>query len=536
VTVEWQLRCAIYTRRSSEEGLEKGFNSLEAQREACEAYLHSQAHRGWIVLPHEFNDAGYSGGNLERPALKSLLAMVENSAVDVVVVYRIDRLSRSLMDFVRVVETLDRQGVALVSVTQQFNTATPIGQLTQNILLSFAQFERELTGERIREKIAASKRRGMWMGGMAPMGYDAVDGKLVLNPHDAATVRRIFGSYLEEETIPRLARRLRREGVVTALRYSAAVNLHGGRSFSRGHLAALLSSPVYIGHVPHKTTSYPGQHEPLIDGVTWGAVQAQLVANAQEIRRNARSGPALRGLLVSERGRPFHHAHASKNGRRYRYYVEQVSTVERPVRLSADEIEETVLQGLRALLMNERRTIDRLGGAAPVHLPAAIAGIRLMRRALLSPSALEKARVALRQVELHRDRLVVTVSTQAMRRLVGLPAADGNESADFEVRTKTRPPKPGRRKIKVIVAEGESQPADPSLIAAVVRARSWMDKLIAGEVRSVAEICRYTRFSEGYVRSLLPLAFLPPATVEAMFSGMDEAALFDSKRTTQIRV
>lgn len=534
MTGERRLRCAIYTRRSSDEGLEQSFNSLDAQREACEAYVRSQAHQEWATLRTTFDDAGYSGGNMNRPALRSLLAMIEAAAVDVVVVYKIDRLTRSLTDFAKIAEILERQKVSLVSITQQFDTVTPLGQLALNVLLSFAQFERELTGERIREKIAASKRHGMWMGGMPPIGYDAIDGRLVVNAHGADTVRRIFSLYLEEGTVPRLARRLQSENIHTAHRYSAQGAAHGNRPFSRGHLPALLSNPIYVGRVAHKEASYPGQHEPLIERGTWQAVQARLATNAQEVRDSPRRRPALSGLLVSERGRPFHHAHASKRGRRYRYYVEKVATVLRPVRLPADEIEEAVTRSLRTLLADERKAIERLGGAEPAHLPRALAAIRLLRRELASPRALERARAALRRVEYHRDRLALTVSVPAARRLAGLPDVEGDRTLEFEVTTVKPAARRGRRRMKVVVAEGELPPKDLSFVAAVVRARAWADRLIAGEVQSVAEICRNGPFSESYVRKVLPLAFLPPTAVEAMLSDLDEARLMECKRTTQI--
>ena len=267
-----QFRCAVYTRKSSEEGLEQDFNSLEAQREACEAYVRSQAHEGWKLIPDRFDDGGFSGGNMDRPGLQRLMTLVADGKIDIIVVYKIDRLTRSLTDFARLAEVLDKQGVSFVSVTQQFNTTTSMGRLMLNVLLSFAQFEREITGERIRDKIAASKKKGMWMGGPVPMGYDVKDRQLVINGPDASIVSSIFSLYLDEGNVPALLDRLSRDKIVTAPRTSAKGKLSGGKPFTRGHLYKLLSNPIYIGRVPHRTTSHPGQHQPIIDKAVWDRV------------------------------------------------------------------------------------------------------------------------------------------------------------------------------------------------------------------------------------------------------------------------
>jgi len=266
------FRCAIYTRKSSEEGLEQDFNSLEAQREACEAYVRSQAHEGWKLLPDRFDDGGFSGGNMERPALKQLMDKIRAREIDTIVVYKIDRLTRSLTDFARLAELLDQHKVSFVSVTQQFNTTTSMGRLMLNVLLSFAQFEREITGERIRDKIAASKRKGMWMGGVPPMGYDVKDRQLVLNEADAETIRTIFRLYLETKTVPALMERLDQDHIRTAKRYSAKGNHYGERPFTRGHLYKLLTNPIYIGRVPHGKMSHRGLHRAIIEKPLWDAV------------------------------------------------------------------------------------------------------------------------------------------------------------------------------------------------------------------------------------------------------------------------
>src|SRR4029077_13511300 len=273
-------RCAIYTRKSTEEGLEQDFNSLHAQREACEAFILSQRHEGWRVLPQAYDDGGYSGGTMDRPALSRLLEAAQSGTVDIIVVYKVDRLTRSLVDFARMVELFDANGLSFVSVTQQFNTTTSMGRLTLNVLLSFAQFEREVTGERIRDKIAASKKKGRWMGGLVPLGYDLKNRTLVINEPQAETVRTLFRLYLELETVRRLKEEADRRGLVTKRRPQATGAITGGESFTRGHLYQLLSNPLYAGEVRHKGATYPGQHPAIVDRETFAAVQQRLAQNA----------------------------------------------------------------------------------------------------------------------------------------------------------------------------------------------------------------------------------------------------------------
>src|SRR5271154_1212237 len=269
-------RCAVYTRKSSEEGLEQDFNSLHAQREASEAFIKSQQGEGWRLVKTAYDDGGLSGGNMERPALQRLLTDIRSGLIDVVVVYKVDRLTRSLADFAKMVEVFDAQGVSFVAVTQQFNTTTSMGRLTLNVLLSFAQFEREVTGERIRDKIAASKRKGIWMGGCPSMGYDVTDRRLVINQAEAATGRQIYQRYLKTGSVPKLKRELDRDGVVSKIRVSRNGIRSGGLSFSRGALYELLSNPIYIGEIRHKRERHPGQHEAILDRKLWERVQRKL--------------------------------------------------------------------------------------------------------------------------------------------------------------------------------------------------------------------------------------------------------------------
>jgi site-specific DNA recombinase len=350
-------RCAIYTRKSSEEGLEQEFNSLDAQYESCLAYVTSQKAEGWIPIKGRYDDGGFSGGNLERPGLRQLMADIEAGKVDTVVVYKIDRLTRSLMDFAKLVEVFDRHGVTFVSITQSFNTTTSMGRLTLNVLLSFAQFEREVTGERIRDKIAASKKKGMWMGGFAPVGYNIADKKLVMDPESAPLVQMLFERYHALGCVSALKRELDREGITSRVWSSSTGLQHGGASFSRGILYKILRNPVYIGQISHKGIIYEGQHEAIIGNELWNNVQAQMVGHAARSRGRASVPMAelLKGKIFDPDGRPYSPTYTSKGNRRYRYYISQnlLQCRDHPkgilARLPAQELEDTVLNGIMSI-------------------------------------------------------------------------------------------------------------------------------------------------------------------------------------------
>src|SRR5436190_2267705 len=309
------VRCAIYTRKSSEEGLEQEFNSLQAQREACEAFINSQRHEGWVCLRAAYDDGGFSGARMDRPALQRLLADIAAGRVDTIVVHKIDRLTRSLADFAKIVEILDARGASFVSVTQQFNTTTSMGRLTLNILLSFAQFEREVIGERIRDKIAASKKKGMWMGGIPPLGYRAQDGKLLVIEREAVIVRMIFRRYAELGSVRLLKEELEARGIKSKSWTSASGHLIGGKPFSRGALYLMLQNRLYRGEIVHKGQSHPGEHAPIIDQPLWDAVQAQLASNAaaRNSGTRTRQPSLLAGLLFDGDGNRMTPTHAVKN-------------------------------------------------------------------------------------------------------------------------------------------------------------------------------------------------------------------------------
>jgi len=355
-----RVRCAIYTRKSSEEGLQQEFNSLRAQREACEAFINSQRHEGWTCLRAAYDDGGFSGATLDRPALQRLLADIAAGRIDTVVVYKIDRLTRSLADFAKIVEILDTRGASFVSVTQQFNTTTSMGRLTLNVLLSFAQFEREVIGERIRDKIVASKRKGMWMGGVPPLGYRARDRKLVIIDSEAELVRSIFRRYAELGSVRLLKDELEARGVTTRAWTSASGRRVGGKPFSRGALYLILQNRIYRGEIVHKGQSHPGDHPPIIDQPLWEAVQAQLAGNTTQRYPGTRTRQLrlLDGMLFDRDGNRMTPTHAVKKGTRYHYYVSRPlitkDQTERSAgrRIPAGEIEQIVTSRVRQWLLD----------------------------------------------------------------------------------------------------------------------------------------------------------------------------------------
>ncbi len=427
-----KLRCAIYTRKSSEEGLEQEFNSLHAQREACEAYIASQRSEGWVVVRDPYDDGGVSGGTLERPALKQLLDDIEDGLVDVVVVYKIDRLSRSLMDFARLVEVFDRNGVTFVSVTQSFNTTTSMGRLTLNILLSFAQFEREVTAERIRDKIRASRQKGMWMGGIVPLGYRVDSRKLVVEEAEAATVRMIFERFVSIGSATVLAKALAAEDVRT----------RSGKLIDKGFLYKLLNNRVYIGEAVHKGESYPGEHQGIIDRALWDKVHAILQTSPRRRASNTRAQtPALlKGLIFGPDGAAFSPTHTRKGGKLYRYYVSQ-SVLKRgadacPIgRVPAAEVETAVIDQLRGLLRAPEIIIGTWRAARPEIDGLAEAEVREALDELdpiwdeLFPA--EQARIVqllVERVDLAANGVAIRLRTQGLASLVADLSAIGTDS------------------------------------------------------------------------------------------------------------
>ncbi len=368
MSAQKKLRCAIYTRKSSEEGLEQDFNSLDAQREACAAYIASQKHEGWRLVTKSYDDGGISGGTLDRPGLQELIADIEAGKVDQIVVYKIDRLTRSLIDFAKLIERLDAAGASFVSVTQSFNTSTSMGRLTLNVLLSFAQFEREVTAERIRDKIAASKRKGLWMGGVVPIGYKANGRTLEIVESEAKTVRCLYDLYLKNENIRLVKERADRLGIKSAIRKSSMGICKGGQSMTRGQIHHILTNPIYAGLIRHKSETFEGEHPAIIPKVLWGEVQQKLqdgAARTRQVTKATSSSLPLSGKIFDENGYKLTPSHAKKGAKRYRYYVssdltkQNIDHRDKGWRLPAKQIEDTVL----SILINYVKVTDFLTGA-----------------------------------------------------------------------------------------------------------------------------------------------------------------------------
>ena len=529
-----RLRCAIYTRKSSDEGLDQSFNSLDAQREACEAFIKSQKHEGWQLIPTHYDDGGYSGGTMERPALTRLLDDIDAGQVQVVVVYKVDRLTRALTDFAKMIERFDASGTSFIAVTQQFNTTTSMGRLTLNVLLSFAQFEREVTGERIRDKIAASKQKGLWMGGYVPLGYDAKDRTLVINPKEAETVRTIFKQYLELGAVRVLKTHLDEAGIVSKVRVNAAGHKTGGQSIARGALYTLLKNHHYIGQIAHKGAHYEGQHAPIIDAHTWDAVQRKLEDNrnthAHALR--AQSPNLLAGRLFDDKDNAMSPSHAVKNGKRYRYYTSQAVVQLRPetggsiTRLPADDIERVVIQDLLHALT------DRITEHTLLDPDASIAQrLALTERATALADTLPDDRATLRaliqKVTAGQNGVRVDIATAALANVLGvdLPGADAPHTIKRSIRVRLRR---CRGEAKLITGPGhetDTSPPRTSLLKALARAHDWNQRLIRGEARSIRQLADEASVTEGYVRHLLPLAGLAPDLVETVLDGSAPSTL-----------
>jgi site-specific DNA recombinase len=523
-------RCAIYTRKSSEEGLEQDFNSLHAQREACEAFIKSQAGEGWRLLKTAYDDRALSGGTMERPALQRLLGDVSQGVIDVVVVYKVDRLTRSLADFAKIVEVFDAHGVSFVAVTQQFNTTTSMGRLTLNVLLSFAQFEREVTGERIRDKIAASKQKGMWMGGLVPLGYDVIDRRLEVNQSEAQQVLEIFRRYLELGSVRLLMEDLNHRGVRSKVRVAKNGRKSGGNPFFRGALYVLLSNPLYVGEIRHKGFLHPGLHESIVDRRLWEKTQHLLRSQAVRSASRATKSVAspLMGRLFDERGVGLTPSHAVKGARRYRYYVSRdlikgtvADSAGHRWRLPAPEIERTVVASACQIL-SDRTAIAPAAqaiGLADDRLPSLFSVAAAWRERLQSEVEAGGALKALvDRVDLTDTGIRVSLKVP-IPDSVTRPAAYAHEL----IITRFFPMTIRRRGVGMrLVIEGNHAPApraDSALLKAVARARQWSEDLLMGRAKSVAKIAEREGVSDRYVRRLTRLAFLAPQIVEAIVAG-----------------
>jgi len=527
-------RCAIYTRKSSEEGLEQSFNSLEAQREACRAFVLSQKHEGWSAINDRYDDGGFSGGTMERPALQQLLADILAGKVNTVVVYKVDRLTRSLTDFSKIIEVFDSNGVSFVSVTQAFNTTTSMGRLTLNVLLSFAQFEREVTGERIRDKIAASKKKGMWMGGVVSLGYDCVDRKLIVNPPEAETVREIFRQYVRLGSVMKLKQHLNREQVRSKVRTSKDLGASEGATFSRGSLYHLLNNRIYIGETVHRGESYPGQHEAIVPRELWNQASDLLRSNNKTHRskKSQSTSSMLSGIVFDTKGVRFTPTHAVKSGKRYRYYTSQASmqkTGETPeiTRFPAQELERLVASQGHLLLQSPDKCTVALDGSPEKDVAAERARNLAKKWPELEISKQhEFIRTVLRRVVVGQTKIWIEFNpTKLAEALLGhkpgsVAVAGEPEPNIIKVATDFKPLRRGSELCLVVLKNSSSEGTPiPSLVKAVAYARDWYEKIVAGEIGTIVELARKSGIGTTYAKRILRYAILSPQITESILSG-----------------
>ncbi len=485
-----QLRCAVYTRKSTDHNLELEFNSLDAQREACEAYIKSQAHEGWRLISDKYDDGGHSGASLERPALQELLNDVRAGKIDVIVVYKIDRLTRSLTDFAKLVEVFDQQSVSFVSITQSFNTTTSMGRLTLNVLLSFAQFEREVIGERVRDKIAASKKKGMWVGGPVPLGYRAANKKLSIVPEEAKTVRMIFQRFLALKSIGALLTELDQKGLRTRKQKLSSGRVRGGCRYGKGTLHHLLKNRFYIGEVAYRGSNNKGEHDPIIERSVFETVQKLLSKNAVERKaKHQSSGSLLTGLLFDDRGNRMTPTYTRKHGVRYRYYISHTLLQSRKDesgtvrRVPATEIEETIVNALRL----KRFFTQQEARPTPKSLQAIV------------------QRVILRDTEIE---IVLAERLAGSKGALSVPWRKRSVSANKGILHDSN-----------TSSSRLSQEMRDTLLTAIAHARRWMNGIESGSIITISKIAAQEGYVERHIRLLLPLAFTPPALISAVVNG-----------------
>lgn len=505
------VRCAIYTRVSTDAGLDQEFNSLDAQYDASAAYIRSQAHAGWTQRRNRYDDGGFSGGSTHRPALQKLLEDVRAGKLDIIVVYKVDRLTRSLADFAKLVELFDRHGVSFVSVTQQFNTTTSMGRLTLNVLLSFAQFEREVTSERIRDKIAASKRKGLWVGGIVPLGYHSKDRKITIVEKEADTVRHIFKRYLELGSLGYLLTDLRQDGVTTRKRHLASGKVVGGIPFNRGGLVWLLRNRFYIGEIKFKGEILAGEQPKIIDRKVFDAVQAKLEQQrTNHIMAREASDALLMGRIFDDAGHLMTPVHSLRRGRRYRYYVSsalvqgQSSAAGTMSRVPADQVEALVLEGVRAELEIASDEADRrvLRHLVRIEVGADHLMVHVAPADRLSNAESVNDRITpKRRARKNQDLTVICIPWKKrpskMPREI-IPPADGTARIDVRpIRSETR----------------------AKLVEAIKQGRRWLASLLSGAAKSAEELSVSEGCSAREINRCITLAFLSPRLVEAAVAG-----------------
>ncbi|SHK18720.1 Site-specific DNA recombinase [Shimia gijangensis] len=536
MTVSRKIRCAIYTRKSSEEGLDQDFNSLDAQHEACAAYVASQKHEGWKLLPARYDDGGKSGGTLERPALQNLLDDIDAGKIDMVVIYKIDRLTRSLADFARLVDRFEEVDCSFVSVTQAFNTSSSMGRLTLNVLLSFAQFEREVTAERIRDKIAASKKKGLWMGGVPPLGYDAhpvsTRRELVLNEVEAKTVRQVFALYEELGCLNAVMRHARQDGLVSKRHVFSTGRQQGGQPFSRGQIYHILRNPTYLGRIRHKDKSYPGLHAAIIGQALWDRVQDRLELGAMRRRGVSKhiprtfattSAAPLLGKFRDETGDILTPSHSQKGDKRHRYYVSNRLTIGNPDaaawRLPAKAFEDAVTKTIISHLKDAARQHSVLNIKDAVQSKAASDAATALAGRLKDHGASDAAPL-IASGTIQTGRLQIRLSPEILAQTLNLEVATlSPELLDIDTSFTCR-----RRgaEMKIIAAEQTADP-DQTLIRALKNAHSWVGQMKVG--LSVKQISANQSVSESYVTRILGMAFLSPKIQNAIMDGSQPFAL-----------
>jgi site-specific DNA recombinase len=501
------IRCAIYTRVSTEQGLDQDFNSLDAQYEAASAYIKSQAHAGWTQIRSRYDDGGYSGGSTDRPDLQRLLEDIRARKIDVIVVYKVDRLTRSLADFAKLVELFDAHGVSFVSVTQQFNTTTSMGRLTLNVLLSFAQFEREVTSERIRDKVAASKRKGIWVGGNLPLGYEMKDGKIAVVEEEAEHVRFIFRRYLELGSVNELVRDLGERDIRTKFKKLSTGTTRGGIPFGRGSLYYLLNNHFYIGEVKYKNEIFPGEQPPILDRALFESARQKALSQwSHRTLARSKSDHILVGLLFDDAGHRMVPTHATKAGVRYRYYASapvlhgeaKTASAGSVSRVPAPDIEEAVVKSLKDHLAEQQN------------------GSTLNAPRIDDRETIEQLVAA---IIVHKDKFVIRLNSDSTDE-----ASDNSNDRSISIPWQ-KPPTKRRRQILLQSNKSRSEVRPQhferraQLVSAIARGRQWLDDVVSGRMTTVAELCAREKCSVRQTNMTISLAFLAPNLVKAAMEG-----------------
>ena len=535
------VRCAIYTRKSTEDGLEQEYNSLDAQYDACTAYALSQRHEGWTVTKDRYDDGGFSGGTLERPGLKRLLADIEAGKVDIILLYKIDRLTRSLSDFAKIVEILDRKGASFVSITQSFNTTTSMGRLTLNMLLSFAQFEREVTGERIRDKIYASKRKGIWMGGPVPLGYDVVERKLVVNEPEAEQVRDIMQLYLTSSSVPELVEILARNGSYTKIQQRKDGETKGGVHFKRGNLYHLLSNRVYRGMTVHKGEAFDGEHEAIVSEEQWNQVQAKLAKQGQggSSRKVSPRTGVLAGLIYDAEGKAMVLTHTQKGNRRFHYYANRYETLgdSSASRVNARDIENIVVDQLSQTLASGNKVQSMLmdGSYTSEQLHDVISRCSKLANDLSSFKYAQKQEIlrnVLGRIELHEDRVVIRMDNRSLLNIVRadntVQPAPTNLAIERQA-VRLRRGKALRLVIPATSSDSSVELRDEKLIALIAESRTIMTQITKNPGRSIPALATEQGRCRVRMMKVAKLACLAPDIVTAIIEGRQPTKLTPSK-------